>query len=87
MERYSVFCSKSYPFRLADPITEAVHLVADAAIPTVMIVLGMQLANISLKSFEYERLTYALVLKLLISPVIAYLFTLMLPVDNMVSRS
>nr|WP_318540193.1 AEC family transporter [Terribacillus saccharophilus] len=71
---------------LSGPITEAVHLVADATIPTVMIVLGMRLANISLKSFEYERLTYALVLKLLISPVIAYLFTLMLPVDDMVKQ-
>ncbi|SNZ16806.1 hypothetical protein SAMN05421503_3016 [Terribacillus aidingensis] len=71
---------------LSGPISQAVQLVADAAIPTVMIVLGMQLANISLKALEYERLSYALILKLLISPVVAYLFTLILPVDDLVKQ-
>lgn len=33
----------------------AIKLVGDAAIPTIMIILGMQLAAISFKHFEYRK--------------------------------
>lgn len=71
---------------LSSAVLEAVSLVADAAIPTIMIVLGMQLANISLKNIKEARLGYSLLVKLMISPFIAYLFTLVLPVDPMVKQ-
>lgn len=37
---------------LSNSVMEAVNLVADAAIPTIMVTLGMQLANISLKKWH-----------------------------------
>lgn len=71
---------------LGNSMTQAVDMVANAAIPTVMIVLGMQLAKISIKSFEKEKVSLSLVTKLAISPVIAYLITLFLPVDETIKQ-
>lgn len=64
----------------------AISMVADATIPTVMIILGMQLADISLKKLEKERIAYSLVLKLAISPMIAFVIALFLPVDHMIKQ-
>jgi predicted permease len=71
---------------LGNSILQAVDMVADAAIPTVMIVLGMQLAKISVKKLEREKVSLSLITKLAISPAIAYFFTLFLPVDEMVKQ-
>lgn len=69
--------------KIGGSIAEALDLVADSAIPTIMIILGMQLAKISLKNVQVEKLTYALLLKLFVSPAIAYGITLFLPIDPM----
>ncbi|WP_182201398.1 AEC family transporter [Paraliobacillus salinarum] len=71
---------------LAQEITTVVNMVADAAIPTVMIVLGMQLATISLRKMELGNLSIALVIRLAIAPLIAFVITLFLPVDEMVKQ-
>lgn len=71
---------------LSNSVKEAVNLVANAAIPTVMIVLGMQLANISLRNLAKSKLSLSLLVKLLVSPLVAYVLTLFLPVDPMVKQ-
>ncbi|WP_110112334.1 AEC family transporter [Bacillus sp. CGMCC 1.16541] len=71
---------------LSKPIQEAVSLVASATIPTIMIVLGMQLANIKIKNLAIYKLSFSLSLKLLLSPVIAFIITLFLPVDDMTKQ-
>ncbi|MGK9265111.1 AEC family transporter [Bacillus inaquosorum] len=63
-----------------------IELVGNAAIPTIMIILGMQLALISFKNIEYRKISYSLLLKLMVSPVIALGFTLILPVDDMTKQ-
>ncbi|GGM41742.1 membrane protein [Paraliobacillus quinghaiensis] len=73
-------------WQLPSGLTTIVNMVADAAIPTIMIVLGMQLATISLKKLEVGKLSVALVIKLAIAPVIAYFITLFLPVDEMIKQ-
>ncbi|MDQ0218187.1 AEC family transporter [Peribacillus cavernae] len=67
-------------------ILSAVDLVANAAIPTIMLTLGMQLATISIKQIEKSKVSISLILKLAISPMIAYIITLFLPVDDMVKQ-
>ncbi|MCD7035843.1 AEC family transporter [Metabacillus sp. GX 13764] len=64
----------------------AISMVADSTIPTVMIILGMQLADISLKKLEKERLAYSLILKMAISPIAAFVIASFLPVDHMVKQ-
>ncbi|MBM6619638.1 AEC family transporter [Bacillus suaedaesalsae] len=63
---------------------QSIELVADAAIPTVMIVLGMQLATITIKNIEHEKTIYSLLIKLTIAPVVAWLFASQLPVSDLV---
>lgn len=67
-------------------IMTGIELVGNAAIPTIMIILGMQLALISFKHIEYRKISYALLLKLMVSPVIALGFTFILPVDDMTKQ-
>lgn len=64
----------------------ALDMVADATIPTIMIVLGMQLANIKLSEFEFGRVSLAVLFKLVLAPVLAYFLTLPLPLDDMVKQ-
>lgn len=71
---------------LGKSLQQAIDLVANATVPTIMIVLGMQLAKISVKHLEREKISLSLVTKLAISPAIAYVFTLFLPVDEMVKQ-
>jgi predicted permease len=63
-----------------------VDIIAEAAIPTVMIILGMQLARIKWGNFEWGVLTYSTIVRLLISPLIAYGITRMLPMDPMMAK-
>lgn len=71
---------------LGKSFQQAIDLVADAAIPTIMIVLGMQLAKISVKNLAKGKISFSLIIKLAISPVIAYLLTFFLPVDDTVKQ-
>ncbi|MCY8700638.1 AEC family transporter [Bacillus spizizenii] len=67
-------------------VMTGIELVGNAAIPTIMIILGMQLALISFKHIEYRKISYSLLLKLMVSPVIALGFTFILPVDDMTKQ-
>ncbi|AVI17521.1 TPA_asm: AEC family transporter [Listeria monocytogenes] len=71
---------------LPSALMTCVKFVGDAAIPTIMIVLGMQLAVISFRRIELTKVGIALVLKLLIAPIIAFGLTLILPVDEMTKQ-
>lgn len=73
-------------FQFQKEVITVVDMVADAAIPTIMIVLGMQLATISLKKLEVGKLSVALILRLAIAPIMAFLITLLLPVDEMIKQ-
>ncbi|WP_246943432.1 AEC family transporter [Bacillus pinisoli] len=74
------------PVHVPDTFYKSINLVADATIPTVMIILGMQLATIRIKHLEIEKMSYSLVLKLVISPLIAFLFAWILPVSDLVAN-
>ncbi|WP_409301864.1 AEC family transporter [Peribacillus sp. SCS-155] len=75
-----------FHIRLSASVLSAVDLVANAAIPTVMLTLGMQLAKISIRNIERVKVSISLVLKLAISPVIAYILTFLMPIDDMVKQ-
>ncbi|WP_226037243.1 AEC family transporter [Aquibacillus saliphilus] len=77
-------CLKITDVSIGSELMTAVNMVSDATIPTIMIVLGMQLAKITLKKLEFGKLTFSLMIKLVIAPIIAYLITILLPVDEVV---
>jgi predicted permease len=65
---------------------DAIVMVGDAAVPTIMIILGMQLAKISVKKLDFAPLSLSLGLRLFLSPVIAFVFTLFLPIDDLLKQ-
>ncbi|MBS4206593.1 AEC family transporter [Bacillus sp. FJAT-50079] len=71
---------------IPDYVFTAVDFIADATVPTIMIILGMQLALISLKCIPFKKVSIALLIRLVISPFIAYIITLALPVDDTLAK-
>ncbi|KXG44364.1 AEC family transporter [Tepidibacillus decaturensis] len=67
-------------------ILSAVDLVADATIPVVMLILGMQLAEIKLRGFHWERITFAIVSRLFLSPILAYLIIQFMAIDPLLEK-
>ncbi|WP_307794975.1 AEC family transporter [Alkalihalobacillus sp. BA299] len=65
----------------------AVDLVGQATIPVVMLILGMQLAELKVdKVINKERLIYGTTVRMLISPLIAFVFILFFPVDPLLAK-
>ncbi|SIS39665.1 AEC family transporter [Salimicrobium flavidum] len=62
-----------------------IELVAAATVPTIMVVLGMQLAEISVKSLEWTKISYAATVRLVASPLIAFMLVLLLPMSNLMA--
>lgn len=71
---------------MPDNIYKAVDMVAQASIILIMLVMGMQLAEIRLKSPEWGKISLAVVIRLLISPLIALLFTAIVAVDPLLGK-
>ncbi|WP_158737342.1 AEC family transporter [Alteribacillus sp. YIM 98480] len=64
---------------------DAVSMLADAAIPVVMVVLGMQLSKISISSLEWKLVSIGTLLRLVISPLIALGLTALLQTNSTLS--
>ncbi|WP_079477587.1 AEC family transporter [Halobacillus salinus] len=70
---------------MPDNLMNSVSLLAQATIPMVMVVLGMQLADIKLKQFDWSKITYATSVRLIASPLIAFGLTLILPMSPLMA--
>ncbi|EDL64235.1 hypothetical protein BSG1_00110 [Bacillus sp. SG-1] len=70
---------------LPDFLYNGINLIASATIPTIMLVLGMQLANISKKNVQMKELSAVLVMRFVASPLIAYGITVLLSLDILLS--
>lgn len=71
-------CMQILTIRIPAPLMEGISLVADASIPTVMLVLGMQLAVITRKKVAYRYVTAVTVIRMVASPVVAMLIIIFL---------
>ncbi|MCA0971530.1 AEC family transporter [Halobacillus litoralis] len=63
----------------------SITLVGDATIPTIMILLGMQLANITVKNLAWRKISFAASVRLLVSPLIAWGLTIILPMSDLMA--
>ncbi|WNF36746.1 AEC family transporter [Bacillaceae bacterium IKA-2] len=77
---------KGFEVELPSNLFNTVNIIADAAIPTVMLILGMQLANIKWGKFEWDSISFGVIIRLIVSPVLAYLITLVLPFDPLLAK-
>lgn len=62
---------------------EATSLIADASIPTVMLVLGMQLAVIANKRVAYRYVTWVTLIRMIVSPVLAIIIVSFMPISTL----
>jgi malate permease and related proteins len=72
--------------KVPDNIFSAIDLVGAATIPTVMLILGMQLAEIKMKKLDLEKLSYGVIIRLFISPLIAFIITLFLDLNPLLEK-
>lgn len=72
-----------FSISLPKPLMEGISLVADASIPTVMLVLGMQLAAISRKRVAYRYVTAVTLIRMIASPVVTAGILFFLPVNDL----
>ncbi|OIJ22302.1 transporter [Anaerobacillus alkalidiazotrophicus] len=77
---------KGLHLELPSNLYQTVDIIADAAIPTVMVILGMQLANIQWTKFEWGHISFGVIIRLIISPLIAYGITLLFPFDPLLAK-
>lgn len=68
--------------RLDSGIMDIIEMTGNAAIPVVMLILGMQLARITKESFDIKDVTAVVSIRMIISPVVAALLVLVMPVDD-----
>lgn len=64
-------------------LMEGISLVADASIPTVMLVLGMQLAVIAKKRVAYRYVAAVSVIRMALSPLLAVAIVYFMPINDL----
>ncbi|MBP1971527.1 putative permease [Virgibacillus natechei] len=69
---------------LPDSIHSTLAMVGDAAIPVMMIMLGMQLASITSINLNWQVITSSVILKMAVSPVIGFGFVYLLGLDPLI---
>lgn len=74
---------QAFSITLPTALMEGISLVADASIPTVMLVLGMQLAAISRKRVAYRYVTAVTVIRMIGSPLVAAAILYFMPVNDL----
>ncbi|MBA4493454.1 AEC family transporter [Paenactinomyces guangxiensis] len=86
---YGAMCGiifQLFSIPLSKPMLQSINLVADATIPTIMIILGMQLAKITVKRLSWEKLSLSLMIRLCLSPIIAFVLTLIFPIPDLLKK-
>ncbi|WP_404455060.1 AEC family transporter [Oceanobacillus kapialis] len=74
---------KQFPNLLPSNIMTSVDLLADGAIPIIMLILGMQIANLELTAISWKEISLVTVIRLLISPIIVLGLTMILPIETL----
>lgn len=67
-------------------ILSAIDLLAAATIPLIMIILGMQLAEITITNIEWDKISFGIVVRLILSPLIAVGIIYFMPMDPLLEK-
>ncbi|SHF47431.1 hypothetical protein SAMN02745133_02738 [Desulforamulus putei DSM 12395] len=68
---------------MSDNIYKTLRLVGDTSVMLVVVILGMQLAECRITNLNFLKLTTAILLRLIVSPAIAFAIVLFLPVSKL----
>ncbi|OYD06236.1 AEC family transporter [Paludifilum halophilum] len=75
-----------FDWPMPEEMFKAVDLLADAAIPTIMLALGMQLSTIRLHAADLGKISFSLAARLLLSPLIAWGLAVLLGVEPLLLK-
>lgn len=78
------FLCKGLNVELPGGVYSTIKMVSEGSIPLMMIILGMQLANIKSLQFNWQVLTSAVTIRMFISPLLAFGFITVLQLDPIV---
>ncbi|MFC4557624.1 AEC family transporter [Virgibacillus kekensis] len=79
------FVFQAIPWEIPESIYSTLTMVGGAAIPMMMVMLGMQLASITSLNFNWQVISSALGVRMIVSPLLAFLFIWILNVDPIIS--
>ncbi|MEC2074928.1 AEC family transporter [Metabacillus fastidiosus] len=68
------FLFKGFGWEIPEGVYGTIKMVSEGSIPLMMIVLGMQLATIKTLRVNWQVLTSAVTLRMIVSPILAYFF-------------
>ena len=71
---------------LSKSIMTSISMIGDSSIVIIMIILGMQLAKIKIKQLDYPKLSFALVTRMVISPLVAFAMVYFMPITPMAKQ-
>lgn len=77
---------KGLNIQLPENIFTMISFIGDASIPCVMVILGMQLAQIQVKHFQWEYIGVASVIRLFAAPLIAFGITQLFVTDPLLQK-
>jgi len=78
------FIFQYFKITVPESIMSTTSMVGDAAIPVMMIMLGMQLGSVMRKKPNWQVVISGVVLKMFIAPILAFIFVLFANVDPLV---
>ncbi|MFZ3578435.1 AEC family transporter [Virgibacillus sp. DJP39] len=78
------FIFQKIPWEIPEAVYSSLSMLGDAAIPIMMVMLGMQLASITSLKFNWQVLTSAVIVRMVISPVLAVLFIMAFDVNTLI---
>lgn len=68
------FVFQAIPWDIPEPVFSTISMLGNAAIPLMMVMLGMQLASITSLKFNWQVITSSVIMRMLVSPLLAFLF-------------
>ncbi|MGO4886966.1 AEC family transporter [Anaerobacillus sp. MEB173] len=77
---------KAFTIEMPSNLFMTIDLIAEATIPMVMVILGMQLAEIKWLGFQWSKIWFGVILRLAISPLIAFFIVLAFPMDPLLAK-
>ena len=72
--------------QVPENILSAVDLLAPATVPLIMVILGMQLAEIKPTAMRWGPISFGVLLRLVISPLLAFGISLLIPMDPILQK-
>src|SRR5699024_683689 len=72
--------------KLPSTIIDGISMLGAASIPTVMLILGMQLAEIRRQKFEYKYINTVTIIRIIISPLVAVVLVSFFPVNDLIKN-